>query len=66
MKKADREDFEAYLRFLTDSQVAGVRDKEHARGRAGAPYKRLAEAEAKSRAIELPAIQPYRFGSFGR
>lgn len=51
MTRAERKNFEAYLRACTDRQVQGVYDKERAAGRR--PEIALARLEAARRGIEL-------------
>lgn len=47
----DMREFRAYLKQMTDAQVRGVYDKEHAAGRDD--YAELAIAEAEIRGIEV-------------
>ena len=50
LTKADKEDFQLYLRNCTDAQVWGVYEKERAARRVG--YMRLAEEELKRRNLK--------------
>lgn len=51
MTEQDCQEFLAYLRNCTDSQVRGVYEKELAAGRVD--YAQLAKSEAQQRGVEL-------------